>query len=201
MGTQKEYEFNFLDNDPKLRLIEAVRQTRTLEGNNQPYRNAKISIEKFDPNNLYPTAKYILVGNLTAAGIMRNRILQKSGIDIFSLDHIYSDSEYLVAPPVVEISDGVPAIIDGLHRCALARRLGLPISVIYIVDVDPKCPTISTPVTWNDVSEHQEKPESAELLRNLRHGITDTTETLRRFYRDFSFLGSLGRRPRNGQSG
>ena|SRR3989344_2071696 len=122
-------------------------------------------------------------------------------VDIFKLDRIYPNSTYVVAPPVVEISDGVPAIVDGLHRCALARNLGEPVSVILVDGVNPQYPIISTPVTWNEVVEYYQKPEIPELLRNVRPGIRDEGGSLRRFYRDFSYLGSTGRRPRLGQTG
>ncbi len=132
---------------------------------------------------------------------MREDILSEDGVDIFKLDHIYYNLKYTVAPPVIEISDGVPAIVDGLHRCALARRLGEQISVIFVDGVNPQYPLISTPVNWEEVVEYARKPEVAELLRNVRPGIRDEGGSLRRFYRDFSYLGSTGRRPRLGQTG
>jgi len=190
-----------LENEPKLQLLEAVRDTRTLDGRVPLYRSAEISIRTFDPNDLYPIAKYVLTSNLQFVASMREDILSEDGVDIFKLDHIYYNLKYTVAPPVIEISDGVPAIVDGLHRCALARRLGEQISVIFVDGVNPQYPLISTPVNWEEVVEYARKPEVAELLRNVRPGIRDEGGSLRRFYRDFSYLGSTGRRPRLGQTG
>ncbi len=190
-----------LEIEPKLQLIEAVRNTRTLDGGFPLYENAEISIRVFDPNDLYPTAKYVLKNNLQFVASMRDEILSTDSVDIFMLDQIYVNSIYIVAPPVVEMSDGVPAIVDGLHRCTLARNLGKLVSVIFVDGVDPKYPIISTPVSWDEIVEYSQKPEVAELLRNVRPGIRDEGGSLRRFYRDFSYLGSAGRRPRLGQSG
>jgi len=190
-----------LEIEPKLQLVEAVRNTRTLDGGFPLYENAEISIREFDPNDLYPTAKYVLRSNLQFVASMREEILTDDSVDIFMLDQIYVNSIYVVAPPVVEMSDGVPAIVDGLHRCTLARSLGKPVSVIFVDGVDPTYPIISTPVGWSEIIEYSQKPEVAELLRNVRPGIRDEGGSLRRFYRDFSYLGSAGRRPRLGQSG
>lgn len=187
--------------EPKLELIDAVRDTRTLDGGIPLYESAKISIRQFDPNDLYPTAKYVLTSNLEFINSMRNEILATDNVDIFMLDQIFVNLIYVVAPPVVEISDDMPAIVDGFHRCTLARKLGKPISVIFVDGVDSKYPIISTPVGWDEVVEYSQKPEVAELLRNIRTGIQDEGGSLRSFYRDFSYLGSAGRRPRQGQSG
>ena len=72
------------------------------------------------------------------------------------------------------------------------------ISVVLVDGVDSNYPLISTPVCWGEVIEYSQKPEVPELLRNIRPGIGDK---LRKFYRDFSRLGSLGRRPMLNQTG
>lgn len=190
-----------LEVNPRLQLIEEVRRTKTLDGEIPLYKDAKISIETFSPNDLYPTAKYVLTANLKFVSAMRDELLNSDGVDILDLDRIWANHTYIVAPPVVEMSDGVPAIVDGLHRCFLARHLGKRISVIFVNGVDPNYPIISTPVSWNEVVEYQTKPEIAHLLRNVRLGIHDESGSLRKYYRDFSYLGSIGRRPRQGQIG
>jgi len=189
-----------LDIEPVYNLINTVRDTKTLEGDNSIYSNAEVTIKTFDPNDLYPTAKYVLTSNLNFVSAMRTEVLESSGIDIFNLDRICETGPYVIAPPIVEISDGVPAIVDGLHRCTLAKQLGKNISVIFVNGVDPTYPIISTPVDWKDVIQYDIKPEKADLLRNVRPGIADSSQSLRTYYRDFSYLGSLGRRPRAGQN-
>jgi len=194
-GTATEIEF-----DPELQLIEAVRDTRTLSERFPLYKDAKISIISVDPNILYPTAKYALTPNLEFVSFMRTELITTDNIDVLKLNQVYSNSIYTVAPPVVEASDGVPAIVDGIHRCLLARREKEEITVVFVEGVDLDYPLISTPVRWADVIEYSMKPEAAHLLRDVRPGIQDESGSLRRFYRDFSYLGSAGRRPRQGQS-
>lgn len=194
---------NFIEkeSEPTSELIELVRETRTLDGGVELYKNAEISVKTFDSNELFPSAKYVLKSNLDFVARMREEIMRAHGVDILKLREIFGDSVYVVAPPVVELSDGVPVIVDGLHRCTLARRLGESISVIYVEGVDLGYPIISTPVTWDRVVEYETKPEDPTLLRDVRLGIQDDGGSLRRFYRDLSYLGSLGRRPRSGQTG
>jgi hypothetical protein len=181
-------------------LLSLVRDTRTLEGRVSLYQNADISIKTFDPSYLYPTAKYVLKPNLRFVTEMRDTLLAVHKVDIFKLNEVFIDEQYMVAPPVIEISDGLPAIVDGIHRCELARRLGLPITVILVDKVEPTLPIISYPVTWQQVAEYEVKPENPCLLRNIRSGIADDSGSLRKYYRDFGYLGSSGRRPREGQS-
>jgi hypothetical protein len=117
----------------------------------------------------------------------------------FDLDEILEYNGIIIAPPVVELSDGVPAIVDGIHRFYLAKQLGVPVKAIYIEGAT--LPLISYPVSWDVVKEYDEAPENPKHRRALRLGIEDKSEVLRTYYRDFSLLGSRGRRPRQGQNG
>ena len=175
-------------------LIELVRDVGTLIGGVRIYRDAEITLRTFDPNSLRPTAKYVVTTNLDFVADMAAE-LHRSGIDIFHLDELFEGSGYTIAPPIVEFSDGVPAIVDGIHRVHLARALGRTVSVVYIKGVDPNYPIISTPVEWSDVIEYAVKPKESHLLRNVRPGISDTSDGLKKYYRDLRRFGSTGRRP------
>jgi len=180
-------------------MLEAVRGTTTLDGSYPLYQNAFVSLQSFDPNELYPTAKYVLNDNLNTIRSIDKELVDY-GIDVFNLNEVIQLNDIVIAPPIVELSDGVPCIVDGQHRSFLAREAGRRINCIYVTGVDPNYPIISTPVGWDQVIAYDKKPEAAELLRDIRPGIADSSQGLRRFYRDFSFLGSQGRRPRLGQT-
>lgn len=181
-------------NSKKEYLLDEVRDTKTLIGDKYPYKDADIRFEEFDPEELYPIAKYVLNPNL-------DRIRSMSKVfNIFSLRSKYDYSGIIVSPPIVEVSDNVPVIVDGLHRCFVARERQIPITVVYINGVDNGCPVIGMPVVWDEVIPYDRKPEIPTLLRCLRPQISDDSMGLRQYYRDFSYLGSMGRRPRIGQS-
>jgi hypothetical protein len=183
----------------KERLLAQVRQTETLNGRERVYQNARIEIRDFNPDEVYPTAKYVLKGNLENLEALQT-MLDNEGVDIFNLDCVHEGLDgIIIAPPVVELSDGVPAIVDGQHRFYMAKQQGRRIKAIYVEGADENIPVISYPVPWSEVKEYDIKPENPSLLRNLRQGIRDISGDLRRYYRDLSYLGSLGRRPRLGQ--
>lgn len=171
-------------------IIETVRGIKTLGTGINVYENAHISIERFYSNDVFPTALYILEPNI--------RQLQaiSETMDIFSLTDVTNtlDGE-VIAPPVVEVCDGIPCIVDGIHRFTLAGRYGVPLNAIYIEGA--ALPIVSYPVNWSEVISYEERPTDPKLMRRLR--VEDRSEVLRYYYRDFSVLGSKGRRPRSGQ--
>lgn len=181
-------------------LLEAVRSTQTLDGGIEIYKNAKINLCQFDPCDLYPTAKYVLLDNLSRIANFYSEF-HPFGVDILNLTRIVHLPGIVIGPPIVEISDGVPAIVDGIHRCWFARENGLPITVVLVENSDPEYPLISFPVTWGDVLVYKTAPTDPKLRRDLRPTIEDKSESLRKYYRDLSYLGSTGRRPRSGQNG
>lgn len=179
----------------RLKFLNDVSDTNLL-GGGKVYENASISLEEFHPVELYPTALYVIKDNLRKIQEIREELLQK-GIDIFRLTGVVEHSEGVIAPPVIELSDGVPAIVDGIHRVYLAMIMGKYINCIYIKGAS--APIISIPVEWEQVVEYDVKPDRPEQLRIIRDGIADESNDLRRYYRDLSYLGSKGRRPRSNQ--
>lgn len=179
-------------------LLEAVGEVQTLENSVAVYDEAQISLRYFYADEVYPTALYVLRPHLQAVACIGQELAQ-AGINIFDLDEVIEYNGILIAPPIVELSDGVPAIVDGIHRFYLAKQLGLPVKAIYVEGA--KLPLISYPVTWEQVQEYDEAPQNPRHRRALRLGIEDTSESLRQYYRDFSLFGSRGRRPRHGQNG
>lgn len=182
-------------------LLQQVRNTVTLDGGIPVYADAHIDLLQFDPTDVYPTALYVLQEHLDRLLVMYN-VMREFGVDILNLQGIYNYADGIViAPPLVEFCDGVPAIVDGIHRFYLAQALGKPITAIYIEGVNTQYPLISYPVNWDEVNLYKDKPQDPKLLRRVRHGIDDTSAGLRKYYRDLSYLGSSGRRPRGGQNG
>lgn len=162
------------------------------------YEDAKVELRTFQPDEVYPTALYVLRPHIETVRLIGDSLYQY-GVDIFNLDDVTRVGDITIAPPIVELSDGVPAIVDGIHRFCLARELGRSIQCIYIEGA--KIPLISYPVEWSSVVEYDVAPENPLLRRALRLGIEDRSEVLRSYYRDFSSFGSMGRRPRLGQNG
>lgn len=179
-------------------LLNEVKEVKTLDGGFPVYEQADISLKIFHPKDVYPSALYVLTDHLEKLIELDSEVLSTHGIGIFGLDGIYDHSGGIIAPPVVEMSDGVPTIVDGIHRFYLAFLQNRPVKTIFVQNV--QLPLISYPVGWGDVKVYESKPEHPQLLRRLRHGIPDDPTKLRVYYRDLSLLGSKGRRPRSGQT-
>lgn len=170
-------------------MLELVRNTKTLKGGLQPYLNSEISIRSMHPNEISPTANYVLSDSI-ARLVRGHDYALKNGFNIFDLSEIHSFMNgYVIAPPVVEYSpdDKSDLLVDGIHRVFLAKLMDTKINVIYIRDVDLSCPFVSYPLTWENVDVVQNRPDVA---RRIREGVIDRTF----HYRDLSFLGSTGPR-------
>jgi hypothetical protein len=175
-------------------LVETMRGVETLDGGYPLYQSADICLQTLTIEDVYPTALYVLKPNFGEILAIRRELLL-AGIDIFDLDEIEYCNGVTIAPPVVEEMDGVLGIVDGIHRFYLAGTYGVPINTIVVRGVDRNYPFISYPVFWEDVSIYDIPPENPHQRRRLRHGIENTSECRRLYYRDLSFLGGKGRRP------
>lgn len=175
-----------------------IRNILTIEDGVSVYENADISIQDFRPDEVYPSALYVLRPHIEKIRCIGSELWRR-GVNIFQLDDVINMDEIMIAPPVIEMSDGVPTIVDGIHRFYLARQLGFDVRCVFINGAS--LPLISYPVEWQDVRMYDEPPQQPELRRRIREGISDTSTDLRKYYRDLSVLGSKGRRPRKDQNG
>lgn len=184
----------------EIQLLQTVRKLKTLTGISI-YEKAHIEILNQNPLNLYPIALYAL--NRTLKGIRMAQIeLARFGYDIFDLNCAVSftpseiGSRIVVSPPIVEWSesDRVPLVVDGLHRTLLAFLEKKRINCIYIKDVDPSLVPISLPASWNQIKIVENPPSDPAERRTLRPGINIHSPEVAARYRDYSPLGSSGRR-------
>jgi len=175
-------------------FVHQVKGVKTLDGGHPVYRNAKVSIVRFSPADVYPTSKYVLVSKIsTIFGVYR--AYKRIGIDIFNLLHTVVIDGRAISPPVVEHDGQVPVIVDGIHRFWVAKAMRKEIRAVFIKGADPDFPVIGLPVAWKDVKVRRTLPKNPRDRRNLRPGIEDTSDGLRKYFRDLSFLGGDGRRP------
>ena len=181
-------------------LLERIRGIKTLGDGTPVYANAKISLERVNPIEAHPTAKYVLKGNLKEQMRIKKE-LEKRGINTLSLNDIVQYGEDVTSPPVLEREGDRLAIVDGIHRMFVAKQLGVAVNAIVIEGSDPSRPSIGQTVSWSDVKVRGERPTDPKQCRDLKPGISDNSEDLKKHYRDFSGLGSRGRRPSKGQNG
>lgn len=128
-------------------MLSQVADTRLLTGRERIYEGADISLREFNPLELYPTALYVMRPNLEVIQRLREYLKQSTGEDILHLRSILEHDNGIIAPPIVELSDGVPAIVDGIHRIYHALYNGETVNCIYIEGAN--APIISIPVEWS----------------------------------------------------
>lgn len=175
-------------------LLSTLQRVETLEGRKPIYKDAHITTQKINPNELSPIALYVLNGNLRRIARMMADVQAHVGLDLLAHPELYMDDTYTVAPPIVEESDNKLCIVDGLHRCTYAQDQGKDIMIARVSGVDPSVPLISLPVEWEEVARVDIRPRSVENVRRMRPGIPNDDVEIRKYYRDYSELGSSGRR-------
>lgn len=144
-------------------MFDALRTVR-LRGFNgaQPYLNSDFSLERVNPDDLYPCQSYVLKPILESQARLWALLLEK-GIDVTKLTQAhyaeFNGETIPVLPPIVEESvefggrKVVWLINDGLHRVTYARNNNKRINVVVVHGVNPEYPYYAhiNPNRWDDV--------------------------------------------------
>lgn len=193
----------------------------TLKGAIQlhPYQNANIRSALVQLDALSPIACYVQQNRLAETLELNDAFMAQYCLSLWDMAAIVhfrynSDQIQRIAPPIIESyletdlepSREVHAIVDGLHRCMVARSLELDkIRVVQITDVH--CPLIALPVQWEEVVTYMDPPP-AHRKRQYRYATLEEVHNAAKplgacvtkenfqyfFYRDLSALGSHGQR-------
>ncbi|MCJ7805109.1 hypothetical protein MUP46_00500 [Patescibacteria group bacterium] len=139
----------------------------------KPYEYADIQQARIDPSEVKPTAKYVLRSNLATIEAL-DKELSTQGIDIFNLHGVIKiDDNNYICPPILEVwkekpYNGIPVIVDGLHRLYIARKRGIEINCVLISgEISSMLPVL--PLTgWHEVVEQDAVPKDK---RNYHPGI------------------------------
>lgn len=187
-------------------LVLRLRETTLHAGQGLPYATASIEMREYLPDSLNITTGYVLRESLLFQERLREHLLSSFAIDTFSLEGLVildtPQGEVPLAPPVVEhmflplVSPQQPergcarlsldVLLDGAHRCYLARRLGESVRCVRVSGVDELYQVPIVPNGWNEVAVMDMVPERRFKKRYLGESIAT--------YRDFSGLGSEGYR-------
>jgi hypothetical protein len=176
-------------------LIARLRRVR-LQGFGRPlvYAHADLALVRgVDPDDLAPAQNYVLSPRLDAIASLRTALAERS-IDLFALDGwamITTDAapqeRIPVLPPIIEVStepDGrvVWLINDGIHRVAVARRLGLTLDIVLASKLPPEYPYYAFPreTGWEGIDVMEELPDVYEKKSYRR------PSNYQALYRDFN---------------
>jgi hypothetical protein len=165
-------------------LLARLRETRLMGFDGaRVYERATLQVEAFDPDDLTPAQRYVLM-----PGVRRILELRETlDVDIFALDgglHLHTEDEVIpFIPPVVERStepDGrtVWLINDGIHRVYAAHVAGSPINVVTVDGASH--PYYALAASWDVVVELEELPD------NFQKKAYRVPENYKALFRDFN---------------
>lgn len=184
-----------------------------------PYRNAHIKSKVWSLSQINPMALYVLEERLQETLELYDALMIAYGINLFDLPSLLEfsyngmDAQVIAAPVIeqYEETDSLPrrvvaGLVDGLHRCQVARDLGLThIRAITVSGVP--FPLVPLPASWHEVITYNEIPPKdkkrhyrypyIEVFRSKHPDLADkvTEATFQYyFYRKLEMLGSKGQR-------
>ena len=178
-------------------LFERLRQVSLLnQPDKLPYAEADFEIKLAKPQDLQPSAFYVLRFELGFLALLLDELARKVG----GLENIDTLLEYQnefgfwdrMIPPVVELTDfGEWMILDGEHRSFIAIHRKIEIPMLFIKNVKYPYPCLPLPKKWESVKIVDKVPEFKRLYRR---GLNDTPETRYCLHRDLRKFGSRGTR-------
>lgn len=127
-------------------------------GNIKQYKDATITIESINTDNLVPLSNNAEIFKLERIKSLEHFTEQTNNNNCF---HI-SGTEWLFIPPVLEETAGKYVVIDGTHRCYLAQKEGKKnIHAIVVRGCESNLP--ATPrSSWHEIRVNTKKREKSE---------------------------------------
>lgn len=145
-----------------------------------PYKVAQISLRSVTPRDIKVTSYYVLDTNILFIRNLHRKILQQ-GYDIFQLTQglliqVNEEDPREIVPPVVEVENGIPFILDGLHRAYVADAINSTLNVLCIRDVSVDA--YALPNEWSEIRIRQSVPDSPFEKKRYREGYRDLYRNL-----------------------
>lgn len=174
-------------------LLYLISRIKTLDGQS-PFKSSRIRQVVVNPSQLKIGQKYVYRENYqnlleSVSNIFRNFLGEWGGLGnlgayfVFGLDenNHYSMACYL--PPIIEVHESKPFIMDGIHRNYIGRQTGLTINALIVKNVDIPFPC--SPRKWEEIKviPLDDKP------KNLEDRYFDLKKEL---FRDLKYLGIDG---------
>ncbi len=203
-------------------LVATLRQVK-LKYDKQllPYRTATVDSQVVSLDDITPMALYVMKKRLDETIELYDAMMVTYGLSLFDLAGLltfcYNDLDrQTIGPPLLEryheshpraIQKGnVIGLVDGLHRCYSARRLGFKqVRAVGISSVS--YPLVPLPARWDLVQVYDQPPPPDQkryyryqkpedlLLLNCPFTAPVTQNNYQYFFfRDLNYLGSKGER-------
>ncbi|MCL2748767.1 MAG: hypothetical protein FWE50_01700 [Alphaproteobacteria bacterium] len=157
-----------------------------------PYDGAKITLEFANKSDIVPTQRFVLQDQLDIIKTL-DKSFSKHGVNILSnsgfITYSVADNEvpYTFTPPIIEVIDGQPLLIDGIHRITYAGKR--PFLAIFINGVPKEFYPyqIGLKGGWNEVQTFQSKLPAGFVPKQSRYSEEDR----KKYFREYPFPGQI----------
>lgn len=180
----------------KQELFNIIRNTH-LAGNKNlfPFHNSKISIQTMSWRDTVPTQTFVLNDQLSNIHKIHTQMLDKN-IDIFKMDGFLSyqtdmlDSTFVFTPPIIEVIDDQPLVIDGQHRITYTADNNMTFNALVIENIDRSVYPYQLPIDggWNAVKRFETALPTGFVRKQRRYS---TSEQNKFFFREYPFPGII----------
>ncbi|MEK7464377.1 MAG: hypothetical protein AAB617_01215 [Patescibacteria group bacterium] len=174
------------------RYLESMIRSITLEGdeNRRPYANCEIKLARKDPYELeigqtfvermkYQSLLETFEVLFDEDFCVTRGVAKCNALIIFGKTQDGEDAIAHYIPPIIESSNNVQFLLDGIHRNFLVMRIGTTIESIVLKGVDTPLPCETR--NWSTIRVVDEKPLKherfydlkPELFRNLKRSGID----------------------------
>ena len=172
-------------------LIRVMKNT-TLRGDSdiKPYANARITIQTAHKNDIVPTQRFVLQEQLDTIANL-SQAFRKKGVDILRnngfITYLLGQNRFTFTPPIVEVINGEPLLIDGMHRIIHAGNR--PFSAIFIEGVPAEFLPyqIGLEHGWGEVVTFKSEVPRGFPRKERRY----PRDVQRYFFREYPFPGMI----------
>jgi len=178
------------------RELELIMRATTLHGapNSHPFEKAEITLRYVNPHNLVPTQAFVLQEQIDIIDNIYNQ-MKRNSVDIFNLLGFVtykidnSDTQFTFTPPIIEIIDKQPLIIDGQHRTTYAMQNNLNMYALVIDRVPSNMLPYQMPLTggWQSVKCFESRLPDGFVRKQRRY----TGDKNKYFFREYPFPGVI----------
>lgn len=170
-----------------------IKKVKTLDGQ-LPFENAAIRQVRVNPHQLKIGQKYVYRENYqnlleNVNDLFRNFLGEWGGLGslgayfVFGLDQSENYSMACYIPPIVEVHNSKPLIMDGIHRNYIARQTGLTINALIVKNVEVPFPC--SPKNWEEINVIPLSTKPKELSERY-------FDLQKHLFRDLKYLGIDG---------
>ncbi|MBQ7409273.1 MAG: hypothetical protein IJV03_01780 [Alphaproteobacteria bacterium] len=173
---------------PEQELLNIMKNT-TLRGdkNIKPFAQSDIYISEITAKDVLPTQYFVLWDQVYNIRVLNDYFMSQN-IDIAKLrgflEYKTLDADYSLTPPIVEIIDNQPLLIDGQHRATFFGKNNIPFNAIIINNVPQQYYPYQLPNTngWKDVQYFDSALPEGFFRQKLRYQNKDAKHFMFREY-------------------